>query len=313
MDAVYNVFYVFYSQVLSRPEFLLGLVTMLGYLLLRKPADVVIKGTIKTIVGFMLLQAGAGVLVSTFKPIVTKLADVYQLTGTVADPYAGMVATIDALGDAYAWVGYTVLFALLLNVGLVLARRATGIRTVFLTGHIMFQGAGVIVAFFVLQLHTGMWTTITHLALYRAWPGIGGVVHTHSTFATAWAQAGCAIPALGTTHADYFHGDIPCTRGLTPAEINAEYEALTGAVILETVGQADPLHCPGIVVQQHGPFTWGCDAADAVHNAVVLEEVAHMAQLALGINPGQQRIAPALSDKHFSRKHGPNAYYGQTR
>ncbi|MBB5191997.1 L-ribulose-5-phosphate 4-epimerase [Silvimonas terrae] len=153
--------------------------------------------------------------------------------------------------------------------------------------------------------------TPTHLALYRAWPGIGGVVHTHSTYATAWAQASCAIPALGTTHADYFHGDIPCTRGLTPTEIRDEYEAHTGKVILETLGEANPLHCPGIVVQQHGPFTWGKDAAEAAHNAVVLEEVAHMAQLAIGINPGQQRIASALSDKHFSRKHGPDAYYGQ--
>ncbi|AOY01104.1 PTS ascorbate transporter subunit IIC [Jeongeupia sp. USM3] len=168
MNAAYNIFYIFYSQVLSRPEFLLGLVTMLGYLLLRKPADVVIKGTIKTIVGFMLLQVGSGVLVSTFKPIVAKLSEVYSLTGTVSDPYAAMVATMDALGNNYAWVGYTVLFALLLNVLLVLARRVTGIRTVFLTGHIMFQEAGIIVVFFVLQMHTGMLMTVACASVITA-------------------------------------------------------------------------------------------------------------------------------------------------
>ena len=168
MQAIYDVFYVFHSQVLSRPEFLLGLITLLGYVLLRKPADVVIKGTIKTIVGFMLLQAGSSVLVSTFKPIVAKLSEVYQLTGTVADPYAGMVATMDALGDNYAWVGYTVLGALVLNVVMVLLRRLTGIRTVFLTGHIMFQEAGIIAVFFVLQMHTSMMTTVICASIITA-------------------------------------------------------------------------------------------------------------------------------------------------
>ncbi|TBL68385.1 L-ribulose-5-phosphate 4-epimerase [Hafnia alvei] len=153
--------------------------------------------------------------------------------------------------------------------------------------------------------------TPTHLELYRRYPHLGGIVHTHSTHATAWAQAGLSIPALGTTHADYFFGDIPCTRALTAAEVAGEYELNTGKVIVETLGDTNPLHTPGIVVYQHGPFSWGKDAVDAVHNAVVMEEVAKMAWIACGINPRLRHIDGYLMDKHFSRKHGPNAYYGQ--
>lgn len=153
--------------------------------------------------------------------------------------------------------------------------------------------------------------TATHLALYRRFPSLGGIVHTHSTHATAWAQAGMAIPALGTTHADYFFGDIPCTRALTEAEVSDEYERNTGKVITETLGERDPLHTPGIVVYQHGPFSWGKDAHDAVHNAVVMEEVAKMAWISRGINPQLQPIDSYLMNKHYLRKHGPDAYYGQ--
>lgn len=153
--------------------------------------------------------------------------------------------------------------------------------------------------------------TATHLALYRRYPTLGGVVHTHSTHATAWAQAGLAIPALGTTHADYFFGDIPCTRALTEAEVQGEYELNTGKVIIETIGECEPLHTPGIVVWQHGPFAWGKNAHEAVHNAVVLEEVAKMAWIARGINPQLQPIDRYLMNKHYLRKHGPDAYYGQ--
>ncbi|MCS2149409.1 L-ribulose-5-phosphate 4-epimerase [Scandinavium manionii] len=153
--------------------------------------------------------------------------------------------------------------------------------------------------------------TATHLALYRQYPDIGGVVHTHSTHATAWAQAGFSIPALGTTHADYFFGDIPCTRPLSEPEVQGDYELNTGKVIIETLGEAPPLHTPGVVVWQHGPFAWGKDAEEAVHNAVVMEEVAKMAWLAQGINPQLKPIDGWLMEKHFNRKHGPNAYYGQ--
>ncbi len=153
--------------------------------------------------------------------------------------------------------------------------------------------------------------TATHLALYRRYPSLGGVVHTHSTHATAWAQAGQAIPALGTTHADYFFGDIPCTRALSAGEVADAYELNTGNVIIETLGEVEPLHTPGIVVYQHGPFAWGKDAHDAVHNAVVMEEVARMAWIARGINPQLKPIDSWLMDKHFMRKHGPDAYYGQ--
>lgn len=153
--------------------------------------------------------------------------------------------------------------------------------------------------------------TATHLALYRRYPDLGGVVHTHSTHATAWAQAGLAIPALGTTHADYFFGDIPCTRALSAQEVDEAYELNTGQVIIEALGEANPLHTPGIVVYQHGLFAWGKDAHEAVHNAVVMEEVARMAWIARGINPQLQPIDSWLMNKHFQRKHGPNAYYGQ--
>lgn len=153
--------------------------------------------------------------------------------------------------------------------------------------------------------------TATHLALYERYPSLGGIVHTHSTHATAWAQAGQAIPALGTTHADYFFGDIPCTRALREDEVLGAYERNTGNVIIETLGECEPLHTPGIVVHQHGPFAWGKDAHDAVHNAVVLEEVARMAWIARGINPRLQPIDSYLMRKHFMRKHGPDAYYGQ--
>ncbi|WP_294906899.1 L-ribulose-5-phosphate 4-epimerase [Tatumella sp. UBA2305] len=153
--------------------------------------------------------------------------------------------------------------------------------------------------------------TATHLELYRRFPSLGGIVHTHSTHATAWAQAGLSIPALGTTHADYFLGDIPCTRALTQQEVEGEYELNTGTVIIETVGERNPLHTPGVVVCQHGPFAWGKDAHDAVHNAVVLEEVARIAWIACAIKPGLRDIDSYLMKKHFMRKHGPDAYYGQ--
>ncbi|MCU2720708.1 L-ribulose-5-phosphate 4-epimerase [Enterobacter hormaechei subsp. xiangfangensis] len=165
------------------------------------------------------------------------------------------------------------------------------------------------------QVVEGKWRpssdTATHLALYQRYPSLGGIVHTHSTHATAWAQAGLAIPTLGTTHADYFFGDIPCTRALTQTEVEGEYELNTGRVIIETLGETEPLHTPGIVVYQHGPFSWGKDAHDAVHNAVVMEEVARMAWIARGITPQLQGIDDYLMNKHFMRKHGPNAYYGQ--
>ncbi|TQI77738.1 L-ribulose 5-phosphate 4-epimerase [Serratia fonticola] len=153
--------------------------------------------------------------------------------------------------------------------------------------------------------------TPTHLVLYRRYPQLGGIVHTHSTHATAWAQAGRAIPALGTTHADYFAGDIPCSRGLTEQEVAQDYELETGHVIVETLGEHDPMHTPGIVVYQHGPFSWGASPEEAVHNAVVLEEVARMAWISCSLNPALRHIDAHLLEKHFSRKHGPNAYYGQ--
>ena len=153
--------------------------------------------------------------------------------------------------------------------------------------------------------------TATHVELYNAFKEIGGIVHTHSPHATAWAQAGRALPCYGTTHADYFFGDIPCTRALSAQEVDEAYELNTGQVIIETLGEANPLHTPGIVVYQHGPFAWGKDAHEAVHNAVVMEEVARMAWIARGINPQLQPIDSWLMNKHFQRKHGPNAYYGQ--
>ena len=155
--------------------------------------------------------------------------------------------------------------------------------------------------------------TPTLLVLYRAFPEIGGVVHTHSTYATAWAQAGRDIPNIGTTHADYFHDDIPCTADMT-ADQMAEYEYHTGVVIVNRIssGNINPVHTPGVLVKNHGPFSWGKDADQAVYNAVVMEQVAKMAFISLSVNP-DTTINPLLVEKHFSRKHGPNAYYGQKK
>ncbi len=152
--------------------------------------------------------------------------------------------------------------------------------------------------------------TPTHLELYKAYPAIGGVVHTHSRWATTFAQAGLSIPALGTTHADDFYGDIPVSRRMTPAEIAGAYEKETGTVILETVGD-NAMDVPAVLVHSHGPFAWGKDAMEAVHKAVVLEEVAFMAWHAMLLNPDLPRMQQELLDKHFLRKHGKNAYYGQ--
>ena len=155
--------------------------------------------------------------------------------------------------------------------------------------------------------------TDTHVALYRAFPSLGGIVHTHSRWATTFAQAGRDIPAMGTTQGDYFYGSIPCTRLMTPAEIAGSYEAETGKVIIETfhTRQIDPAAVPAVLVQSHGPFAWGSSPADAVHNAVVLEEVAFMDFHALMLEPGRGPMQPELLDKHYLRKHGPGAYYGQ--
>ena len=152
--------------------------------------------------------------------------------------------------------------------------------------------------------------TPTHLELYKAFKEIGGVVHTHSTYATAWAQAGKDLPVLGTTHADYFYGDIPCTRSMTQAEVENEYEKDTGTVIIESFTDRNPMHVPGVLVKNHAPFTWGKDAHDAVHNSVVIEQVAKMNYVALQVNP-QADMNNHLVEKHFNRKHGANAYYGQ--
>lgn len=153
--------------------------------------------------------------------------------------------------------------------------------------------------------------TATHIELYKAHESIMGVVHTHSTYAVAFAQAGKAIPAFGTTHADYFYGDIPCTRDLTAEEIDEDYEKNTGKVILETIGEKDPMAVPGIVVKNHGPFAWGNSPANAVYNSVVLDKVAEMALHTLTINPDVKKAPQYLMDKHYFRKHGENAYYGQ--
>ena len=152
--------------------------------------------------------------------------------------------------------------------------------------------------------------TPTHIELYKAFPEIGGVVHTHSTYATAWAQAGCDIPNIGTTHADYFHDAIPCTADMTEAEVKGAYELETGNVIVKRFEGLNPVHTPGVLVKNHGPFSWGKNAQDAVHNAVVMEQVAKMASIAYTVNPNLT-MNPLLIEKHFSRKHGPNAYYGQ--
>ena len=153
--------------------------------------------------------------------------------------------------------------------------------------------------------------TPTHLELYKAFPNIGGIVHTHSRWATSFAQAGRGIAALGTTHGDYFYGEIPCTRKMTEAEIQAEYEKETGTVIIETFKDKNPDAIPGVVVYSHGPFAWGKDAMDAVHNAVVMEEVAFMNIQTMLLNPNIQPMQQELLGKHYLRKHGANAYYGQ--
>jgi L-ribulose-5-phosphate 4-epimerase len=152
----------------------------------------------------------------------------------------------------------------------------------------------------------------THLYLYKSFPSVGGVVHTHSTFATSWAQAGKAIPPFGTTHADHFYGAVPCTRLLTDEEIKTDYEINTGKVIVETLASVDPLTVPSVLVKSHGPFCWGKDARDAVYNAIALEEIARMAfyTVLLGRDEAVNKV---LLDKHFNRKHGKDAYYGQNK
>ena len=166
--------------------------------------------------------------------------------------------------------------------------------------------------------------TPTHLVLYRAFPNIGGVVHTHSTYATAWAQAGLDIPSIGTTHADYFHDNIPCTRDMKKSEVFGDYEKETGNVIVERFKGLNPDDTPAVLVRNHGPFAWGKDADNAVHNAVVLEQVAKMASISVNINTSEKfsgiyisnfvpKMNKFLIEKHYSRKHGPNAYYGQKK
>ena len=153
----------------------------------------------------------------------------------------------------------------------------------------------------------------THLVLYREFPEIGGIVHTHSTYATAWAQAGKDIPNIGTTHADYFHDEIPCTDDMVESQM-AEYEKETGVVIVDRIrkGNINPMHTPGVLVKNHGPFSWGKNPDNAVYNSVVMEQVAKMAFVSFCVNPATT-MNPLLVEKHFSRKHGPNAYYGQKK
>ena len=157
--------------------------------------------------------------------------------------------------------------------------------------------------------------TKTHLELYKAYPELGGIVHTHSPYAVGWAQAGRDIPAYGTTHADYFYGPVPCARHLTPEEVEEDYERNTGKSIIETFTQRNlnPVHVPAVICHSHGPFTWGKSPAQAVYHAVVLEEVAKMALYTAQIFPDCPPAPQHVQDKHFMRKHGPNAYYGQTR
>jgi L-ribulose-5-phosphate 4-epimerase len=172
----------------------------------------------------------------------------------------------------------------------------------------------------VVELHSGRVVegklkpssdTPTHLVLYRAFAGIGAVVHTHSLCATAWAQTCRPVPALGTTHADYFHGPVPCTRRLTPREIASDYETNTGHVIVETFARRDPLSCPAVLVASHGPFAWGKSVGDAVHHAVVLEHVIRLAGETLRLGTSLKPMQQSLLNKHFFRKHGSGAYYGQ--
>ena len=151
----------------------------------------------------------------------------------------------------------------------------------------------------------------THLALYRAFHGVNGIAHTHSRYATAWAQAGVEIPCLGTTHADYCRGPVPITGAMTPSEIESDYERNTGEVIVRRFANLDPLATPAVLVSGHGPFCWGISASEAVHTAVMLEELAHMAYLTFTIRADSEAISEALRDKHFLRKHGPAATYGQ--
>jgi L-ribulose-5-phosphate 4-epimerase len=153
--------------------------------------------------------------------------------------------------------------------------------------------------------------TATHLELYRAFKEIGGIVHTHSLAATAWAQTRRALPALGTTHADYFHGPVPCTRLLRPAEVKNDYELSTGRVIIEAFSRRDPLSCPAVLVANHGPFTWGTNVAEAVHHAIVLEHLVRLAAETLRIFPSAKSLQRVLLDQHFFRKHGPGSSYGQ--
>jgi L-ribulose-5-phosphate 4-epimerase len=155
--------------------------------------------------------------------------------------------------------------------------------------------------------------TATHLALYRAFAGVGGIAHTHSLHATAWAQARRPIPPLGTTQADYFHGEVPCTRLLTPREIKTHYELNTGLVIIERFKELNPLHFPGVLVASHGPFVWGADAAAAANNAAVLEFIARLAAQTMRLEAKVRPMSSVLLDKHFFRKHGPGASYGQTK
>ena len=173
----------------------------------------------------------------------------------------------------------------------------------------------VVVDFMTGETVEGKWRpssdTPTHLELYKAFKEVGGIVHTHSNWATSFAQAGLGVIPLGTTHGDYFYGEIPCTRAMTPEEINGEYEKETGTVIVETFEGINPLSIPGVLVKSHGPFTWGKDANEAVHNSVVLETVCEMNYKAIALNPKVGKMQKELLDKHYLRKHGENAYYGQ--
>jgi L-ribulose-5-phosphate 4-epimerase len=154
--------------------------------------------------------------------------------------------------------------------------------------------------------------TATHIVLYKSFQEIGGIVHTHSTYATGWSQAGVDIPNIGTTHADHFYQSIPCTLDISDAKISENYEEATGRIIVSRFAELNPVYTPGVLVKNHGPFTWGKDVFEAVYNAVVLEEVAKMAYITYSVNPSST-MNPLLIEKHFTRKHGANAYYGQNK